>query len=73
MCTYTYNEVKEAVSAFLRMGYGDFTGEDYIDSLAAASMILKDGDSSFDLFSKFFNDNQLVHELNSLQHLEEGF
>lgn len=70
---YSYDEIREAVMAFLRMGYGDFKGEDYIDSLAKASVYLKEDDKSLRLFTDLFQDCEVVSKLNACGNVEEEF
>lgn len=70
---YSYEEIREAIMAFLRMGYGDFKGEEYIVSLSKAAGYMKGEDKSLALFTKLFEDNDVVHKLNSCGHTEEEF
>lgn len=70
---YSYEEICEAVMAFLRMGYGDFKGEEYVISLSKAAAYLNEGDKSLELFTKLFKNNDVVHKLNACGHLEEEF
>jgi hypothetical protein len=63
---YTYTEFKEALLATLVMVNSDRKNEDYIDSLSKAALVMSDDDQSFKVFTKFFNVEELVTELASL-------
>ena len=55
------------------MGYGDFKGEEYIVSLSKAAGYLEEENKSLELFTRLFEDNDVVHKLNSCGHTSEEF
>ena len=66
---YTYEEVRRALLATIEMVKGDFSGEEYLDSLSKAAGHLQDPevDRSFDLFTRVFEDQELVALFTSIE------
>lgn len=66
---YTYEEVRRALLATIEMVKGDFSGEEYLDSLSKAAGNLQDPevDRSFDLFTRVFEDQELVASFTSIE------
>ena len=66
---YTYEEVRRALLATIEMVKGDFSGEEYLDSLSKAAGHLQDPevDRSFDLFTRVFEDQELVESFTSIE------
>ena len=66
---YTYEEVRRALLATIEMVKGDFSGEEYLDSLSKAAGYLQDPevDRSFDLFTRVFEDQELVASFTSIE------